>query len=422
MPLEETLRLNTHFLVQRVRTLGLKQWWVAREVGVARKTVTRWMGGRVKRIRRESAQRLAEVLTCAPTDLTLPADADVLATREEQRRAADLIREHNLVALVSPGDQWQLAEGLIRAAMIPDLPLRELGYLYCDLSTVEWRQGRYDEARSHAERALEIAARVGDRLIEIKAMFNQATVDSFLGRSRAALAAYERVRAIPESFDSPGGRAGLHSNLGCMYRSFLRFEESVRSQRESIARYTELGADYNLGIAHTSLGVVLSECGRLDEALTAFTNAASHAASCNYARGVTSARIYEGDVLSLLGHHDRAVELVRTHLPDLARYEVYDLTAHECAARVFRRSGDLGAAREALAAGLVESVRFPEIDALLREELSRLEASVGDVGAAESARAAANASWRRAGVLERVTAAPLGEFGQGRTQGAGTHE
>ena len=42
MKKEDAVRLNTHYLVRRIEVLGLKQWWVAKEVGVDRKTVYAW--------------------------------------------------------------------------------------------------------------------------------------------------------------------------------------------------------------------------------------------------------------------------------------------------------------------------------------------------------------------------------------------
>lgn len=329
-------------------------------------------------------------------------DADVFATREEQRRAARLIRERGLVAKLAPTDDWELAEGLVRAALSPELPLVELGHLYAALSTVTWRRGRYDEAREHARRALEIADEVGDRLLEIAARFDLAVVESFVGSSVDALAAYERVLAFPEALQGTAGRAATWSNVGCLRRSLVRHQESIDAQHEAIRRYADLGADYNLAIAWTSLGVVLGEANRLDEALNAFRTAEEHARTSNYGRGVTSSRLYQADVLARMGEVEAAVVLVVSHRPELDAYEVYDLTGHECAARVHRLAGDLASARAELGIGLDKSAPFPEIHGLMLDELERLEHVAGDVGAATEARRRANAAFRAAGLAVRV--------------------
>lgn len=411
MPRPGTLRLNTHFVARRIAALDVKQWWLARQVGVDRKTVSRWATGKVKRIAPENAETLASLLDCSLDELTLSDDADLLATHEEQRAAARLIREHGLVAKLSPTDDWKLAEGVIRAAMTPELPLVDLGHLYTSLSTVEWRQGRYVDARVHALRAAEIAEQVGDRLLAIAAAFDLAVIDSFLGESASALAAYERVLAIPESFHTPAGRAATWSNAGCLYRSFLRFEESLAAQREAIRRYAALGTDYNLAIAWTSLGVAAAESGALDDALAAFETAERHAAASRYTRGVTSARIYLADVLALRGDAASARTLVAANLADLNAYEVYDLTAHECAARVLRLAGDVTAAREEIHRGIERAARFPEIRGLMLEELARIEQVADDSSAAAEARRGADQAFSAAGLRVRVHEGPTPEYG-----------
>lgn len=39
--------LNPVFLKNRILELGIKQWWLAEQVGVDRKTVIRWVQGKV---------------------------------------------------------------------------------------------------------------------------------------------------------------------------------------------------------------------------------------------------------------------------------------------------------------------------------------------------------------------------------------
>lgn len=127
---EDTVPLNSHFVLRRIEVLGLKQWWLARELGVSEKTVNRWLTGRVKRVARYNAESLARQLGCRVEDVILPDETDVYATREEQRVAAGLLQERDLLGLLSPSDNWALAESLIKATMQPDLPLGHLGRLY----------------------------------------------------------------------------------------------------------------------------------------------------------------------------------------------------------------------------------------------------------------------------------------------------
>ena len=126
---EDTVRLNCHAVARRIESLDVKQWWLARMIGVDRKTVSRWLTGKVKRVARENAGRLADHLGCDVEEITVTDEADVLATKEEQRMAARLLQEQDLLALLAPTDSFELAERLIKATLMPDLPLRDLGRL-----------------------------------------------------------------------------------------------------------------------------------------------------------------------------------------------------------------------------------------------------------------------------------------------------
>lgn len=410
---EDTVALDTHFLVRRLEVLGLKQGWVAERLGVARKTVSRWVTGKVKRIARESAEALAELLECPLERLTVADEADVLATKEEQRRAATLIQQRNLLELLSPSDDWALAESCIKASLQPDLPLRQLGRLYNLLSTAAWRQGNYDEGARHAARAGEIGEQTGDRRVSVGAIYNQAVIDSIRGDLRGVLAAYEACLAEPEAFETRRDHAKVLSNVGDAYRSFLRFEESIAAQRQSIDLFAELGLDLNLAIAHVSLGVACAEAGRLEEAAQAYEQAAEHAQRAGYRRGVDCAPIYRADPLSLAGEREAARAQVVEALPALAQHTVYDLGCHQIAARVLRRAGDRAGARTQLDEGLRRAADFPPLLGELHQEEARWARASEDAAVEQRAREAASAAFAAAGLEVRIPRGPTEEHGVG---------
>jgi tetratricopeptide (TPR) repeat protein len=409
----DTIQLDTHYLVERIEVLGLKQWWIARELGVDRKTVSRWVTGKVKRLSRDSAARLAELLGCPESRLTVRDEADVLATREEQRAAAALIEEQDLLQLLSPTDNWELAEGLIKATLQPDLPLGQLGRLYNLLSIAAWRQGKYELGRRHAERAEELGERAGERAVVVGSWSNQATIDSLKGDQRRALELYEACTAAGEQFDTPRDLAKVWSNLGDVYRSFLRLEDSLRAQRESVRLFEELGLDFNLAISWFSMGHARTEAGRFPEAQEDYRRGGEHAARASYTRGVDCAAIYVTDPTSLGGQVEQAREQLEVALPALARHSIYDLACHEIAARVRRRAGDLGGAREQLAEGLRRAEGFPELRGHLLVEEARCEHAAADPQAASRAAEAARAAFSEAGVEARAPGRPLTEHGGG---------
>gem|GEM_PF-1023491 len=407
----DTVRLDTHFVARRVEVLGVKQWWLARMVGVDRKTVGRWLSGKAKRIGRRNAEKLAANLECSLEDVTVPDGVDVYATREEQRVAAALLREKDLLQILSPSDNWGLAERLIRATMHPDLPLRELGQLYNLLSIAAWRQGNYDGGAAHAERAREMGEKLGDAAIVLNATQNLATIDSLLGRNARALEGYEKCLARPEYFDTRRDHAKALSNVAMVYGDFARFGESVAAQAKAIKMFEELALPFNLAIAWIGMGDVLTETGYFSEARAAVEVARRCAAEAGFGKALVTALFYLGDVACLQGDMGEARELVEAGVAGLQEYEVYDLACHEIAARFYRRAGELDEAARRVACGLTAAEGFPNVYARMLQERARLAIAEGEPAAEVRCRREANAIFERTGLGARVRAKPVVEYG-----------
>lgn len=170
------LFLNSAFLKNRVSELGLKQWWLAEQVGVDRKTVIRWLQGKVRSIRIENAQRLAEILECRVQDLCHDNEADQLASPEDQKIAAQLLASSSLFDKLGPVGEWNVIESLLKATIVPRLPRLVLGDLYNQLTVASWRQSKIDSAQIYNRKALDIALACGDRRIEAEARLSQANL------------------------------------------------------------------------------------------------------------------------------------------------------------------------------------------------------------------------------------------------------
>jgi tetratricopeptide (TPR) repeat protein len=398
-------------LVERIERLGLKQWWIARTVGVTTKTVGRWVSGRVKRIDRRNAERLAEVLECSIDTLTTPADVEVVATREDQRQAAELLRQKELLALLAPSENWELAESLIKATMQPNLPLEQLGHLYNLLSITAWRQRNYGEGERNARRALEIGERCGDRGVIHKANCNLATIAWFVGRPHQALGLYEICLAEPEEFASEIDHASALANLGALYCDLARFQESRLRLMQAIELLTKLGRSHNLAIAWINIFYLEIELGRTPQAAAALDHVERFASESAYRSGLVQARIYRGEIAVFAGDHATAVALVERGLKEIAELTYYDLGCHEIAARVFRRAGELDRAAEQLEIGFAATTSFRFIRMTLLHELARLRLAHGDSEGMRDAISGANVLAVELGLDARIVKGEIHEYG-----------
>ena len=381
---EDTLRLNTEYLGRRIESLGLKQWWLAKQLQVDRKTIARWLGGKVKRIARDNAERLARELDCDLADLVLSDEADITATREEQRLAAESLQQRDLLSLLAPTDDWSLAESLIRATMEPNLPLRSLGALYNLLSIAAWRQGHYEDAEDKAKRAAAIGQKTGDRAIQMKACLNLGTIHSLVGPIHQARSEFETCLSSREYFEQERDYGNALSNVAWLYKATGDFGKAVRAQRRAIDLFDRLGADYNLAIAWTSMGLYHTELGSFEDALEAIERARTYARTAKYQRGLLCCDFYEGDVRTLRRELDRSRALILEARPRLSQYPVFDLTCLEITARFHRFAGDLDIARSEIDLGLQQSERFPTHRCTMLVESARIAQEAGEVSRAEA--------------------------------------
>ena len=62
--------LNTKALKDKIYELELKMYWLAMEIGVDRKTISRWVRAKGPIIKRFNIKALARVLECQEEELT----------------------------------------------------------------------------------------------------------------------------------------------------------------------------------------------------------------------------------------------------------------------------------------------------------------------------------------------------------------
>ena len=219
--------LNSAWLRNRVAELGLKQWWLAEQIGVDKKTVIRWLHGHVRSIQPDNAKALANVLGCRVEDLELPRDAVDLASADDQRAAAALLATSTLLDKLGPVGEWDVIERLMKAVAVPDLPLHVLGTIYQRLSIACWRQSKLAEAEVYNRAAFDAAQRCGDKALLAGAHGTRANLLHW--RGECALAQQQRREGLAlRRFLGPTEIAALHNNLGMDLYETGEFEAGER--------------------------------------------------------------------------------------------------------------------------------------------------------------------------------------------------
>jgi tetratricopeptide (TPR) repeat protein len=372
---DATVPLNSAWLRNRVAELGLKQWWLAEQLGVDKKTVIRWLHGHVRALQPANARALAGVLGCRVADLTLPRDTVDLASAQDQRTAAALLATSTLIDKLGPVGEWDVIESLLKAVALPDLPLHVLGTLYNRLCEACWRQDKLDEAEAVNRAALQVAERCGDQGLRAGALLSQANLRYWRGDAVAAIAGYRECLAL-KPFLAPRTLGAIHSNLGGALYETGDWEAGEAEVRAALAQFRFDGTPTNRSVAHSHLAMLALLRG--DDARAEFHNdaARTHAQQGDYRRGLALAQRVQAEIAALRGEAALALQSLadmRTAFETLGIREAPNLEAE---ARVLRLLGRVDAAEQVLIEALPLAADYPLEAASLQRELARVRAAM----------------------------------------------
>jgi transcriptional regulator with XRE-family HTH domain len=352
------LTLNATALRNRVAERGLRQWWLAEQLGVDRRTVLRWVNGQVRTIAPDRAEALAGVLGCPLSELLLHDPATQLASTEDQRRAGQALAASQLLDRLGPVGEWDVAEQLIRAAAVPDLPVHVLGRLYHQLCVACWRQDKLSEAATHNTAALELAARCGDQSLRADALGSRANLAFWRGDLTAALASWDEALALG-AWLTPRQRGALHSNLGAALVDTGQPAAGRRHLLEALACFEHDGTPMNHAIAHGNLALLALQQGDTAALSDHSQRARGHALRSDYRRGQALSDLL--DAVAAAHAQDRAATqtLLARGLAAFAAQGIAESLNQRLAAQAWWALGESEAARAAAAEALRLAAGFP---------------------------------------------------------------
>ena len=386
MPAPDTVALNSAWLRNRVAELRLKQWWLAEQAGVDKKTVVRWLHGHVRSIRAENARALAGILGCTVDDLTLHDELAELATEADQAEAAALLASGALIDKLGPVGEWNVIETLIKAIAVPQLPVHVLATLYDQLCVACWRQSKLAAAQTYNDAALALGERCGDKALIASALRSKANLLHWRGDCELAQRTYRECLALGPFLDA-AALASTHNNLGASLYETGEFDTGRAELLQALSLLRLGGTPMQLSIARTQLAILALRCGDAETANEHADWSAAHAAQGGYARGEAMAELLRAEIAARRGNADGALVHLAEGQRRFAALSIEEGLNEEFAGRTLRLIGRLADAQSALQRGLGWAQAFPLERAHLLLELARVRAIAGD---REGARAAAD--------------------------------
>jgi tetratricopeptide (TPR) repeat protein len=364
--------LNAVYLKNRMTELGLKQWWLAEQVGVDKKTVMRWLQGSVKTIKEDNLAALKIILECQEDHLVLKDEADHIASVDDQKNAAKLLMASSIVDKLGPIGEWNVIEALLKATIIEHLPLHILGEMYANLTVSLWRQSKMKEAQVFNQKTLEIAHKLNDQELLAKALLSKANLVFWRGQSKQAIETYQSILKL-EKYIEPKIIGSTHSNLSACYYETAYYKEGLQHQLKAIEIFQSHGKPVNLSIAYCHLSLLSLYQFKLSEARSAIQLSIKYAELDQYSRGLAMGELILGEIEAREHHHELALKHLDAGLKKFQSLKIEESLNYEFAGRIYRLLVRYEEAHNMIRIGLPLSSEFPLSKASLLVELGLLQ-------------------------------------------------
>ena len=400
--LPKEVALNIHLVKNEIIEQELKQWWVAEQLGVDKKTVSRWLNGKVKFVQRENAKKVAHLLGLEVESLCLAESEKNYATNEDQKKAAELLASSQLIDKLGPIGEWDVVESLLKATLVPNLPKYVLGELYNQMSITLWRQGKMNAAQTFAQKAFTIGEELEDKSILATSTLSQANLLSWQGKIDEAVARYKKVMAW-ERFIPAKELGSALSNLGATLWEAGEFEEAWLYQEKAYKVFLQENKKMNMSIASIQMAFIAWEKGEYQKAEVLALRSMEEAKEADYLRGQSMGALVLAELVARKGEKDVSLGYLESGLDSFAQQEIEEGFNFEWAGRTKLILGEEKAAEEYFVRGIALCENFPLYRASLYVELSRLLEQRGDAQYAEEYLSKAREIYLAAGIEKRAS-------------------
>ncbi len=397
-----TAIIDAHSLRKKIQEQNLKLWWLAEQVKVDRKTISRWVNGRIKWVKYENLESLAEILGVPIEEITLRSEADQKATATDFRKAAELIHSQDLKSMVRNSYNWQLLEYIVKTSLSNDLPLDLLGSLYLDLAEACFFQNKISLSGEYVEKSLAIAEQLQHEILYWDGLSIKAKTETCFGNLQEAIRLFKScLKRKPDAHREWRVRC----NLSEAVRRWGDLEGAYELRRRTIADF-QARSDIELeGMAWAkawlSLGESCVELGRPAEALAAYERAAEVSDQAKFQKGLYYAQLLRAVCESQMHPHaDHAQSYEKAHaaLKSIQDDQLY----YRDGALVYLGLKDFVQARTLLHDAIRMAREYPIEQGLFYQLLYHVEQQAGFLPASKAAQKKALEFFEAAGAVRRM--------------------
>lgn len=190
------LPINRNRLEAELVRQQLKVWWVAEQIKVDRKTISRWLAGTVEAASLDNIEALAQLLQRPFEELCQSDQNPSPAAQPEVSTTAQLIVDKGLKDILEVFHNHALLEAILKGSLHPQLDPNTHATLRLDLAHALMRQDRFVEAEEKASRSLELLRAMPDSQLQARAHMTKGNLTSIMGRPEEARDSYQLAEEL----------------------------------------------------------------------------------------------------------------------------------------------------------------------------------------------------------------------------------
>lgn len=241
--------------------------------------------------------------------------AEYAAHHEQKRQCADLVDA--LADFLERNGHWEEAVKAHSLALQASRDLNDYGRAgraALALSMVELLTGQQEPARGHADEAVELSRRLGDRCGEAAALDQVGIVCHQAAQFRDALAYHQESCDIYREAGAPRGMALALCHAGTAYAALGRLSDTVASFRQAFDLYCQISDKRGEAATLNNIGYAQQELGYYKDAMRNYENALHLLKELDDQQNVAVLLHNTGIIYQYKGDHSRALPIFRRAL------------------------------------------------------------------------------------------------------------
>ena len=189
---------------------------------------------------------------------------------------------------------------------------REEGYSYNNIGGVFEARGEYQKALEYYEKSLAVSNEIMDRRLEGINLYFIGKVYAILGKHKKAIEHQERALEIKSAIGEK--KAGVLTDLGCLYMALGEYERAIAYNKEAIKQCDEVGNLEGKAVCCNNMSITYSSLGEHAKAIEHLKDSIFIYQATGVKLGLATAYRNIGSLYATIGLYEKSREFLENGL------------------------------------------------------------------------------------------------------------